>query len=293
MRDIDGFFQEAPRGVLYHYTGIDALLGIEASKSLFASHAYHLNDAGELLYGCGYIRREILQRIEQSDRSVSRSEANFYAHLRRWLDTFSNGYPIFLFSLSERPDLLSQWRSYTKHGRGLALGLSEPRVRALLGINAGFRLARCLYSKEDHERVAHALLGMCFESFVQRQDAKGSELKDEEIRAFLESYREDFLQVMAVIKHEAFSEEQEWRLVSPYVADLRDPRVKFRAGAAMLVPYIELKLPIFDGPSQLFDTVVLGPSKHPNLAMSALGAFLFQNKACSHVHNANIPYREW
>lgn len=293
MRDVDQFFNEVPEHLLFHYTSIESLLKIQSSEALFASHGYYLNDSQELLYGCGALRREVVRRMEESVERRSEEDVRFFRCLLRWLDSFSGGYPIFIFSLSQQPDLLSQWRSYTRHGKGVAFGFSPQRMQSILASNLGFRLARCLYTKEQHEHLVRVLLEMCLVSLDQHRAENERPLNDDQMRSFLEQYRGDFLRVMAIIKHEAFSEEQEWRLISPYFPRLSDCDLKFREGAAMLVPYIEVKLPQEQEPNLLFDIVVLGPSKHPNLAMSALSAFLFKSRACSHVRNVNIPYREW
>ena len=54
--------------------------------------------------------------------------------------------------------------------------------------------------------------------------------------------------------------------------------------------YIELGL----GESRpLFKKVILGPSQHQNLSMSALSMFLGNKKLSNNTVNSGIPYREW
>jgi hypothetical protein len=107
---------------------------------------------------------------------------------------------------------------------------------------------------------------------------------------FLETFRHDILQVLAIVKHSAFREEREWRIVSPYFPNYTVAEVKFREGASMLLPYTDLSLPI-DG--NLFDEVILGPSQDTNLSFSALANYLSNRGVCNMTVNSQIPLRKW
>ena len=58
----------------------------------------------------------------------------------------------------------------------------------------------------------------------------------------MEKFRCDILQVFALIKDPSFREECEWRIISKYYPKYTVPEIKFREGASMLVPYIEIKI---------------------------------------------------
>ena len=70
------------------------------------------------------------------------------------------------------------------------------------------------------------------------------------------------------------------------------PEIKFREGACMLMPYIELELSVPDS-QPLFDEVILGPSQNANLSMSALSSYLSNKKASNKTANSVIPFRQW
>jgi hypothetical protein len=110
---------------------------------------------------------------------------------------------------------------------------------------------------------------------------------------YLEEFRGAILQVLAILKDPAFSEEREWRVVSPYFPRYSGPEIKFREGASMLLPYIEIDLSGGGEDTPLFETVLLGPSQHANLSMAALSNFLSNKKACNVTENCVIPYRKW
>ena len=43
----------------------------------------------------------------------------------------------------------------------------------------------------------------------------------------------------------------------------------------------------------IFEIVMLGPSQHHDLSLSALSTFLSKQNICKNSDYCNIPYREW
>ena len=118
MKQVDDFFSPTAHKTLYHYTGIGGLLGIVETRKIWASHAYYLNDSKEILYACDVLRKVLSQYISDHQND----EREFLEQFTKWLETFRiNPYHIFIFSLSEERSLLSQWRSYTPHGKGVSI----------------------------------------------------------------------------------------------------------------------------------------------------------------------------
>lgn len=290
MRQLDDFFASNVDRVLYHYTGIGALLGIVEHKRVWASHAYYLNDSREILHACDVLRALVLKRLERH----SGIEQEFLEKLRAWLKSFEdNAYHVYIFSLSEERSLLSQWRSYTPHGKGVSLGFSAAALNSMLREN-GFRIAKCRYVDHEHRELLEVLLDKLLITFHQRRD--GIDItqnhSSQKYFNFLEEYRNDFLQVLSVIKHPSFKEEAEWRVISPYYPNYTVPEIRYREGASMLLPYIHVDIQQDDrGP--LFDEVLLGPSRDNSLSMSALANFLSQAGASPQTVSCGIPFRKW
>ena len=290
MREIDKFFMPSRIPHLYHYTGVRALQGIVESNAIFASNAYYLNDSQELLHGLQLLRSAAGQRIPGSEPH----EAEFLSHLVKWLDVFKDTiYPIFICSLSEEGSLLSQWRSYTTHGKGVSVAFS-PKKLASLAIQQGCQIAKCIYAGKQQVELMEELLTLCLTSF--RQDRLDLEKSESNIHLrfhnYLEGFRFEFLRVFAIVKHEAFAEEKEWRIIYADKTHLARP-ILYREGASMMVPYVKLGLTPEDESEPLFDHVILGPSRHVALSFHALHGYLASKKACFMIYNSNIPYREW
>jgi hypothetical protein len=289
MRQVSSFFQQESSIPLYHYTGIGSLLGIASTESLWASSISYLNDSSEIIHACETVENVLKARLIFG---VQDEENKFLAQFQSWTNFCKNtAHMMFIFSLSEVPSLLSQWRSYTPHGRGVSLGFSPEKVNLIIQ-SSGFKLARCVYDRDEQELVINSLIEKLLVSF--RQELPTIDVSrahpDQCYHNFIQQYANEIFQVLAIIKHGAFQEEREWRLISPHYPKYTDPKIKFREGASMLVPYMELFL---ESSKPYFCGVILGPSSHQNLSMSGLSMFLSNKGLCTQVSNCVIPYREW
>lgn len=290
MRNIDKYFLTPAPEILFHYTGIGSLLGMGNSGSVWASNAYYLNDSREVIHACDILSRNIRARLESTQANTP--ESAFLDQLNKWSESFkTTHHNVFIFSLSEERSLLSQWRSYTPHGKGVSIGFSTTAIESMTKSSASV-LAKCVYDPNRQQEVIIDLIEMILQTF--RQEISSIDVSQshpsQSYFKFLEKFRGDFLKVLCLIKHSAFSEEKEWRIISPYFAAHTAPQIKFREGASMLVPFIEIHLPKV---RPIFKEVVLGPSQHQNLSMSALSAYLTNTGQCSTTVNCTIPYREW
>lgn len=290
MRQIDDYFSSEVSHPLYHYTGIGSLVGMAKTKSLWASNIYYLNDSKEIIHACDVLESVLKLRFIFGDQQSP--EIEFLKQFQDWVNSCrTTTYNIFVFSLSEVPSLLSQWRSYTPHGKGVSIGFSQAMLKDI-ALDSSLRIAKCVYEPGDQEELLRSLIEKLLITF--RQEFHNIDITQAQFaqryHPFLERFRGDVLQVLSIIKHEAFKEEVEWRLISPYFHKYTDSKIKFREGASMLVPYIELPL----GESKpYFESIIIGPSPHQNLSMSALSMFLSNQNLCNSTENCVIPYREW
>ena len=100
-------------------------------------------------------------------------------------------------------------------------------------------------------------------------------------------------QVTGALKVTLFGKEAEWRLISPPFYKNTDPRIKYREGQSMLIPYVEFELSNevdgFDLP-----VVIVGPTPNNNLSISAVVNYLSSQKVVQPaVFASGIPYRSW
>ena len=288
MRQLDDFFASPLDRTLFHYTGIESLVGIDRSSSLWASHIYYLNDAKEITHACDILRSAIEPNIVFG--GLTTQEKTFAEQFQAWSQSFyGKRYCLFVFSLSEERSQLSQWRSYTPHGRGVSIEFSPDTLRRLAGEQ--FRLARCVYSPNEQKAILSGLFAKLLTTFRNEHPIPGPpNPAGTEYFQFLERFRGEVLQVLALLKHKAFEEEKEWRLISEYFPSFASPIVKFRPGASLLVPYIEIPI---GARRPYFESITLGPSQHEELSFDSLHMFLSNSNLAHVTHNSRIPYREW
>src|SRR4051812_23543549 len=104
-----------PRG-LCHYTNGQGFLGIVGSREFWATHIYYLNDHTEYQYA--YERTQgLIERITVL-RELAAQAPELHSAIMGGLRPYRRGRPvaIFVVSLTENWDDLSQWRGYTSPG---------------------------------------------------------------------------------------------------------------------------------------------------------------------------------
>jgi hypothetical protein len=103
---------------LYHYTSLEALVAIVQSKRLRASNIRFLNDTSEALR----LKEDVIGILQKrfSSSEEDREIVNTLIHSIQSRPSQS----LFVASLSENSDLLSQWRAYCPSGLGVSIGFS-------------------------------------------------------------------------------------------------------------------------------------------------------------------------
>lgn len=285
------YFLSPPDIPLYHYTGIEALLGMASNRELWVGNIHYMNDSEELTHAVDMLQDHLSFRITECDVKDGR-RSMFLRAFSRWVENESwepQRHNLYIFSLSEQPSLLSQWRSYTPHGKGVSIGFSPALLRKLQEIN-GCHLAKCIYTCCEKENLFDQLI----ETLQAKLGKKGAEhLKNYSKCALaLREETQYIIRTLALIKHEAFSEEREWRLISESEpnAHFDLSLAEFRPGASMLMPYLKWKLP---DDEWLFDSILLGPTPHPCLAIASLRALALKYRLTTQVQESQIPYRVW
>ncbi|HEX8048962.1 DUF2971 domain-containing protein [Rhizobium sp.] len=269
---------KAPR--LYHYTSLSGLLGILSSKVLWATDIGFLNDREEFKHAIKLVIGLLEQRLTNAtdiDREpLEALRATLYEEMV---------FPGYIISFTENGDLLSQWRGYSPEG-GASIGFNVAALREAAALS-GFRLLKCIYDGETKTAIANEVL----DTYL----AEHRSFKDTDQREHFEArwFRFKFFQLAACFKDDAFSEENEWRLISE-IGVSQDDNVQFRATSRLLVPYRELPLAVAgtQHPSLCVDRIVLAPGSQHELISTALSR-LFTDKKLLTVSFApsNAPYR--
>lgn len=292
---------------LFHYTNLTALRGILTSNELWATNAFHLNDSSEMQVFWRHLETPMrgafeaaieahigenpaemlrLEKLGGVERVAHREARSWIATVRdRLFGTAGVSLP-FVVSFTthsgdqeideyrRRHGMLSQWRGYAT-GEGVAIVFDPVLLE--------HRLAR---EAETHrgwpvmlaDAVYEGVLGR-FEALVARTTGIAPIVvngRDAEAQALLEGVVEALGAAAARVKHRAFAEENECRIVvgvDPWVLQItpgRTPRhepaaykrILHRRGPTGSIPYIRL----FEGSKDPLPItrIIVGPSRNQN-----------------------------
>ncbi|MCG6146605.1 DUF2971 domain-containing protein [Leptospira bandrabouensis] len=267
--------------LLYHYTDIQALQGIVTSGELWATHASFLNDSQEIIHALNLINTIFRKLISENNndnilKSFIENLKNYYSH--------HHHRDLFLISFSEKKDDLNQWRSYSNNGKGVCLVFDSEEFTEIKAYNS-IQFAKIIYNEDDQQK--------CIEQIINESCSthRSNDLDTADASLLCRSLL-DFL--VTIIKHKAYKEEQEVRLILPnsHLEGMMDPLIHFRHKNNLLIPYI----PISNGkhPAKItaLKKVIIGPTANSELTKRSID-MLFRIKNCN-VETAfsEIPYRE-
>lgn len=289
---------------LYHYTSPKGLRGIVEDRALYASSAHHMSDAAELRYAIRKVR-PLLEELENEVRAGEREFDDEIALVDRMGDALQQlkESEVFVCSFSVRGNLLSQWRAYCPDQGGYSVGFGA-KALAVLARLQGFDLVECLYSEDEYRPELENIVYEARKYYrVSRRE--GREPTEKLVNDHVAAFKGFFAKLAARIKHPAFRQEEEWRLVSAPLA-VETTETRFREGNSTLVPYIDFALEIenetlFEDidhrPSEVnspITKVLVGPTPHPNLARQSVRALLRTEEVWGAVVElSKIPYRTW
>jgi hypothetical protein len=261
---------DTPPNILYHYTTTIGLKGILETSTLWATDATFLNDAQELQFGRHDLCSALLAKAQELVSDIQDQHGPEYSRasiIQTAVHYLMSEYdvvrpvmtnPVYVTCFCEEGDLLSQWRGYSGGG-GFALGFAP---HALLDIS--------LEQEEDPTR------GDLYKSLhtelvrIQYGDAAIQPVIDQIVAEIAPEPKAHsgtegwhyamwkIVPALAGIKHGAFAEEREWRLIA--LADTSKD-ANFRVGPYGLIPFIALKANLQDALKE----VVIGPGVHSDL----------------------------
>ena len=259
---IDEVFEDdgTSRGILYHYTGGDAVLGMLLKNRVWLTSVHSLNDPTEGHYGYTAF-------IEQWNAASGEKRESIDANL---YNSYVNE---FVFCLSSESDSLDQWRAYGMNGEGFCIGL-KPKS------HSDAILRKMTYGPDFAERTVEVV-----RRFMPRFRKKWKEMglpqaQWDDIRVL--SAAAAF--VSSEVKHSCYASEKEWRLTL-YENDPMEWR--FRDGSVGITSYLDREF------SDMFElrSICIGPKSRTSVpAIKRLVRQLGQQVSVD-VRESKIPYR--
>lgn len=272
---VRSLFDSSPPNVLYHYTGLDGASGIISSRSLRLTKFTHLNDQREFLHAVDVLGTELRVACR---RETDQSVCALLETITPQLDTLSN-INICVASFCVGRDLLSQWQSYGRAGRGVALGFKVGELK-----KAG-QLIKCVYDQRDQ----HAIIRETINLLIAAHHAATGRVKLEEQAALPEIlhsfFFQLFLQVAFALKNKHFEVEGEWRLVTPPQSNI-DPAFQSIVSDNRVTVFRK-----HDFPNAFLAEVVLGPGNHFGRVSEAIWLLAQKSRSQFSVINSTVPLR--
>jgi len=292
IKDItENLYSDIPKETLYHYTTFAGLVGIVSSQVLWASDIRYMNDSAELKHSADLIRMEITHRI-----AAGHAKPNLLNQFLEWVThRITNGHMLFATSFRSNGNLLSQWRGYSKMGKGVSLGFN-PNYILGCAREQSFQIGKCIYDLSDQRRLIKQVVDAV--EYLAQEHCKNSDTTEKHSSQtyydVFEKIESDLLRIAAILKHPSFQEEEEWRIVSPALTDYVTSPVLFREGTSMLVPYVEFKLLQEKNKPIALEHIFLGPTPNINISMNSLIMFLAKNGVNPEkgISYCEIPYRQ-
>lgn len=251
---------ETSEELLYHYCSNSVLCSIIENASIWLSSLKLSNDLEE----GSWIRTLLAKRFE--------SELGPGYRLGRILssiDVLINSAEGLGFCLSERGDVLSQWRGYGDDGYGVSIGFRKEflgTLRADLGKkDLGCWFRKVSYDSLESARTCDSVIENVKDLVVDgRFDPPSfdvAKLPQEQFDALVMWKAEASLYLVPLmldfffVKNPSFSEEQEWRLLS-FAPNIFSDGIRFRGNRDSVVPYRPYDIPADRGP---IGSIILGP----------------------------------
>jgi hypothetical protein len=271
--------------LLFHYTSLESFRGMTDTGRIWASHIRYLNDTSEQLLMWKLVQNRIEERLQKATGDLRE-------RLLRWKSVAAvpQNEDIYVISFSnDGGDRLSQWRGYGANA-GISIGFSKKALERKCDefttkafkppANTG---AAHLFSVKYVDTSGDEQTNRVIDLFLDRQptDLAAGKYSTEHAFSRAISY------FSASLKHIAFSDEQEYRII---IFDFEGGQTpSYRARKALWIPYIELDMRDAD-PSK----IIVGPSPHKENTVAALRHMLTARDSKEiEVIATQMPYRDW
>jgi len=274
---------------LYQYTTPDGLIGILATKTLWATSVFYLNDTRELIGGIEIAQNQLRGARDTASDEVQLERIDWLRQELRNIGKAFDSKPVYVSSLTTEDDQLSQWRAYCRGG-GFAIGFPKDQLTEFIQ-SQHFDLLECVYATEDQQAVIRSVLDLTAMPWIQTARLPVKEDEDRFIVSGKLAW--ELLRNASRIKNDSFSEEREWRITSQPERPYHPEKLQFRSRNGMVVPYTAVQLPDdidFWGKVK----VVVGPTPYPNESKASVyDLFRRYHDHAIGIEISRTPFREW
>lgn len=282
--------------IVFHYTSLEKFISIIESQSLYFTNLNYLNDSKEFQHGVDIIKDVI------KNYSTTESKSLILEAINKNIQYIYKS-PRYIACFSKNGDLLSQWRAYDNHGKGIAVGFETDELDNFHAIDISMKNIE--YNESIQKNVITEIITIALNYFEQTKemfDWKGYDYEYLVSTSIIEFLKE----FISTYKHPTFSEEKEFRIeycVDGNMNKIEDQELMFRATEHLLIPF--LKIPFIDS-HEVSDSeaplikkkklpikkIIIGPSLNFDLNSESIQNLLSKNGYKDiEIVESKIPYR--
>jgi len=284
-------FYKGQPNKLFHYTNAHGFHGIMDSGEIFATHISYLNDSSEYVHLIDIMRRAI-DLLKTDTPDIHQTEP--IRTVVNYLDSFSSEHipQVYVTCFSSEENDLGQWRAYSGGEGGVALGFRPENLIVAAGIK-GANLYQVVYDDNLKIQLVMSILRFGMQEYKRVAEDVESARKTEYLDQWLIEFVYWVAMLAPTLKHQAFQQEKEWRLITR--ADYKTKielvptsagfklRIRLPLRAAMEHP-IDTRMPVSE--------VWIGPSPNTQLINQALDLYLKRKGMTGvEIKRALIPLR--
>lgn len=214
---------------LYHYTSNQALYNITKNITFWVSKSDYLNDTSELVYIA-----EVIEKVCNQFMNQDSSEDEFFKRnlISRATEGLSMLQDIYVLSLTENPDSLTLWSSYSDFV-GSNIGLNAMGLyRCLEETGYSCNLRKVIYDREMQEKIIFETIKPVYDYLKNTGGIQGGSPFSEAMQGVYSSILEHSI----FFKRPSFYPEEEYRLAFIFdkhcplsEGNLKRPQEQFRA----------------------------------------------------------------
>jgi hypothetical protein len=261
---------------------------------VWASNYAFLNDPSERVY--------CIDKAEEAMNQVCKGRAEIVPKLFKAISNRLHGEGIrneYIASFCEDADLLSQWRAYGGEASGYSIGFDAARLIGKLRPRA--LLKKVIYNPTLQNKI---LISVCeiVADFAEKEIAERGVAAEGALDHYALHCAEPISALCAEMKHEAYAEEKEWRLVYSDSTDHgrgrrpSDVDLFFRTRGSTIVPYVKLPFGEKNGAPEGNDyhpvvNITVGPMDNSGVAKKGVELLCKSRKREIVVERSRIPTR--
>lgn len=235
---------------LFHFTDSAGLVGVLQKRSLRASLAPLLNDPSEIQYGLARARDHIEGYTGPIDQDFVRMVGPLL-EIANVPPQYEIELRAYVISFCSRVDRALHWLHYGRSGTGVAIGFETRTVQ-----KRPFDLIKVVYDPAEQHAIIDAVIEATGQYLAHNLPHFTGAERDDLIAVAAQITAARLRAIASLMKHPAFSPEEEWRLITHEVRGERVNRehlvplpTGYRVVSERIVPFQELvfdRLPVME-----------------------------------------------